>query len=71
MSYEGWRQIDLHSGINVTLQPCHMVSRDVFEISIELTLTKVYAELRWDYSKEEIHNQAVYFTILYKDLYSK
>lgn len=69
--WAGWHQIDLTPGLNVSLGPQHCVSRDVFEWTIEHTLTNAYAQLGWDYSKEEIHNHAVYFTILYKDLYTK
>lgn len=69
--YEGWVQIDLTPGLNVCLRPCDYLSRDVFKQTIEDTLASAYARLGWDYSPEEIHNHAVYFTILYKDLYTK
>lgn len=70
-SYEGWIQIDLTPGINVTLQPSHMVSRDVFKQTIEQSLVTAYKQLGWDYTQEEIRNHTTYFVILYQRLYSK
>lgn len=68
--YTGWVQIELNDGLNVTLQPCHYSSKTEFMLAIKSTLTNVYNKLGWNFSKEEIENQTIYYSIRYKDLYS-